>query len=45
MKAAKMNNVAIFWMQTLSSAVIFGIVAVWYVLPYFSLSRFRATWE
>jgi hypothetical protein len=28
-----MNNVAIFWMQILTSAVIFGIVAVWYVWP------------
>ena len=28
-----MNSVAIFWMQILTSVVVFGIVAVWYVWP------------
>jgi len=28
-----MNNVTIFWMQILTSAIIFGIVAAWYVWP------------
>ena len=35
-----MNNVTIFWMQLLTSVVVFGIVAVWYVWPYLTkLSR------
>jgi len=29
-----MNDVAIFWMQILTSVFVFGIVAVWYVRPY-----------
>jgi hypothetical protein len=28
-----MNNVAIFWMQLLTSVFVFGIIAVWYVWP------------
>ncbi len=28
-----MNNVAIFWLQLLTSAFVFGIVAAWYVWP------------
>jgi len=28
-----MNSVAIFWMQILTSAVVFGVVAAWYVWP------------
>ena len=28
-----MNSVAIFWMQLITSVVVFGIVAVWYVWP------------
>lgn len=28
-----MGNVAIFWMQLLTSAVVFGVVAAWYVWP------------
>jgi hypothetical protein len=28
-----MNSTPIFWMQLLTSAVVFGIVAVWYVWP------------
>ena len=35
-----MNNVSIFWLQILTSAVVFAIMAVWYVWPYLSkLSR------
>ena len=29
-----MDSTQIFWMQILTSAVVFGIVAVWYVRPY-----------
>lgn len=29
----KMNNVAIFWMQILTSVVVFGLIAAWYVWP------------
>jgi hypothetical protein len=28
-----MNNVAIFWMQILTSVVVFGLIAAWYVWP------------
>jgi hypothetical protein len=28
-----MNNVAIFWLQLLTSVVVYGVVAVWYVMP------------
>jgi len=28
-----MNSVAIFWMQLLTSAVVFGVVTAWYVWP------------
>jgi hypothetical protein len=35
-----MNSVSIFWMQILTSVVVFGIIAVWYVRPYLTtLSR------
>ena len=35
-----MNSSQIFWMQLLTSVVVFGIVAVWYVWPYLTkLSR------
>lgn len=30
---AQTNNVAIFWMQILTSAFVFGIVSAWYVWP------------
>lgn len=33
-----MNNVTIFWLQILTSAVVFGIFAGWYVWP--SLTKF-----
>ena len=29
-----MNSVAIFWLQLLTSLVVFGLVAAWYVWPY-----------
>ena len=29
-----MDSTQIFWMQLLTSVVVFGIVAVWYVWPY-----------
>ena len=28
-----MNNVTIFWIQLLTSCFVFGIIALWYVLP------------
>ncbi len=31
-----MDNVEIFWMQLLTSIVVFGVVARWYVWPYLS---------
>jgi len=31
-----MDNVTIFWMQLLTSIVVFGVVAWWYVWPYLS---------
>src|ERR1022692_4004745 len=35
-----MNSVTIFWLQLVTSALVFGIVAVWYVWPYLTkLSR------
>src|SRR5271163_418846 len=35
-----MDSTPIFWMQLLTSLVVFGIVAVWYVWPYLAkLSR------
>ncbi len=35
-----MDSTQIFWMQLLTSVVVFGIVAVWYVWPYLTkLSR------
>jgi hypothetical protein len=35
-----MTSVSIFWLQILTSVVVFGIVAVWYVWPYLTrLSR------
>lgn len=38
-----MDNVSIFWMQLLTSVVVFGLVAVWYVWPYLTtLSRSSA---
>jgi hypothetical protein len=36
-----MDSTQIFWMQLLTSVVVFGIVAVWYVLP--SLTKLFAT--
>jgi hypothetical protein len=29
-----MDSTQIFWLQLLTSVVVFGIVAVWYVWPY-----------
>ena len=29
-----MNSIAIFWMQIIASVSVFGLIAVWYVLPY-----------
>ncbi len=35
-----MNSIEIFWMQILTSVLVFGIIALWYVRPYLTtLSR------